>query len=223
MEKIKNILLTLLIISALTSCSERSTNYPSLTVGAEFATNTKDEFFIAYTSNFTGKLESHKDSRLTGSKIQYGGAELQAKYIQLLRKKIPNLLLIDGGQLINDEKENLASTIEHISNLNYDAVLLSDHDLVSLKKITDTKSIPFVNSNLIALDNNDSLTLHGNREYIIKELNGIRIGIIGLTPYKSKLKNEDGLEGILFDDVVLDRPLEGRDIGPLFFCNGNVK
>lgn len=198
------LILTLLILSTFTSCSEGTSKYPHLKISKDFTKpqNPESEIFIAYTSNFNGRLNSHNDEFIKESKIRYGGADLLKQYISALRNNIENLLVIDGGQLINDLALNKDKVTDYISGLNYDAVLLSDHDLISFKNVEDTKLIPFVNSNLISLDTNESLTLHNNQEYIIKEIGGLRIGIIGLTPYKPVLKSEDGLEGILFDDVV---------------------
>ncbi|WP_419172892.1 hypothetical protein [Halobacteriovorax sp.] len=191
-------------MGTLISCSESSQKYNSLKLTKKFSKNTKDSIIIAYTGNLKSQLTPHKDELINGSKIEFGGAQLQRKYLSAIRSELGNILLIDGGQILaGQSKEDGDEVLEHINELEYDAVLLSDHDLISLKNQKNKEiNIPFVNSNLLSLDTNESLSSFNNKEVIIKEINGVKVGIFGLTPYKPILKDEDGLEGILFDDVV---------------------
>ncbi|EPZ51703.1 hypothetical protein M902_1836 [Bacteriovorax sp. BAL6_X] len=162
-----------------------------------------DTIYFAYTSNLNSKVESHNDELIVSSKIQFGGDALLYKFFSAIREKLSNLIVIDGGQILEDKYDLAGELIlGQLVNFNYDAILLTDHELTNLKNKLIPHELPFVNSNLISLDTNSAFTQYGNQEYIIKEVGGIKVGIIGLTPYKPKLKKEDGLEGILFDDIV---------------------
>ncbi|MFG1484605.1 hypothetical protein ABMA77_00970 [Halobacteriovorax sp. RZ-1] len=194
----------MILIGVITSCSDSSRKYSYMKAEKSFLSKKdSDTIYFAYTSNLNSKVESHNDELIVSSKIQFGGDALLYKFISALREKLSNLILIDGGQILEKEYDLAGELIlNQMANFNYDAILLSDHELINLKNNLLPRELPFVNSNLISLDTNSTFTQYGNQEYIIKEVGGIKVGIIGLTPYKPKLKKEDGLEGILFDDIV---------------------
>ncbi len=204
MKKISALLF--LCFSILISCTGGEQKYDNFTLSSKFLKDEKNQdevIYFAYTSSLNSKIVPHQDEFLEGSKIEFGGETLINKYITAMRTKVKNLVLIDGGQILaTDYHLGGELILNNFQDMNYDAILLSDHELLTFKNNVLPDGIPFVNSNLIALDTNSSFIQHGNQEYIIKEIEGVKIGIIGLTPYKPKLKKQDGLEGILFDDVV---------------------
>lgn len=195
---------SLITLGLLSSCNLNKPKYSDMKATKDFIKNiSEDDIVFAYTSSLNSKVEPHSDQLIESSKIQYGGTELLYKYITKMRQEINNLLLIDGGQVL-DKDYSLGGelTLNEVAKFNYDAILLSDHELINFRNNLLPRELPFINSNLISLDTNTSFEQYANKEYTIKEVAGIKIGIIGLTPYRPKLKKEHGLEGILFDDVV---------------------
>lgn len=139
----------------------------------------EDDIVFAYTSSLNSKVEPHSDQLIESSKIQYGGTELLYKYITKMRQEINNLLLIDGGQVL-DKDYSLGGelTLNEVAKFNYDAILLSDHELINFRNNLLPRELPFINSNLISLDTNTSLSSMQIKNILLKRLQGLRLELL---------------------------------------------
>ena len=118
-----------------------------------------------------------------------GGLVERAAYIQAARDANPNVLLLDAGDIntgpalsnmFNAEPDILAYNL-----LGYDAAVFGNHEFdgsrQKLEKQIELAEFPFVSSNI---KDKDGKFLGGN-QYIIKDYDGFRVGIFGITTLRT--------------------------------------
>jgi len=131
-----------------------------------------------------------------------------ATLIKRVRKEHPNVLLIDSGDTIqgsplesfHGRKNNQPPDpmMLAMSSLNYDAMAVGNHEynfgLKVLEKARNEANFPWLSANTY---DKTSQKPH-YKPYVVKELAGVRIGILGLTtpgiPYWDNPPNYAGLE-----------------------------
>jgi len=125
-----------------------------------------------------------------------GGAAF-SKYVDELRTETDNtgegLLILDGGNFFQGHPLGLAdggyTMIEWMNRIGYDAMVPGSYDFISgaqnLNTLSKAASFPFLFSNLICTD--CPLTSENIKPYIIREISGIKIGILGVV--NSQLRN----------------------------------
>ena len=125
-----------------------------------------------------------------------GGAAL-SKYVKDLRKEIMNsdedLLLLDGGNFFQGHPLGMADSgktiIDWMERIKYDAIVPGIYDFIlgsnNLNHLSTLSSFPFLFSNLNC--NECPLTSNNIKPFIIKNINGVKIGILGIV--NSKLPN----------------------------------
>lgn len=150
------------------------------------------------TSDIHSHLEPYKPK---DAKNEIGGLARMSKIIDDTRKIQPNTLLVDGGDApYNTNIGNLfegRSTIDVMNAMKYDAMVLGNHDfdfpLSIMKANAERAKFPFLSANTL---------YNGQRPdhldpYVIKEVDGINIGIIGVTDdeshYYTHPKNVEGI------------------------------
>jgi len=135
-----------------------------------------------------------------------GAAKLSAK-VNELRENNDNVLLLDAGDatqgnnLVTLSKGETAITI--LNAMKYDAMAAGNHEFDygkdRLLEFADLANFPILAANVQNEDGSDFLT-----NYIIKEMDGFKVGIFGLatpeTTFKSHPKNS---EGLTFVDPIL--------------------
>lgn len=110
--------------------------------------------------------------------------------------KYEHKLLLDTGDVLNqmqyqnyDADFNLVIKIMH--TMGYSAINLGPRDLHSwatfVKKSCNTRKIPIVSANVKSSKPVESCI----KKYIIKEVNGIKIGITGVAPQENKVNRPD--------------------------------
>lgn len=132
-----------------------------------------------------------------------GFSKLKTK-IDLLREENPNLLLLNAGDTIHGttlvnvtEGETM---IKLMNEIGFDAMTPGNHDfnygyerLVELKDMAD---FPIISANLVEEDSKKEIF----KPYIIKEIDGVKLGIFGATTeetkFKSHPKNTEGVDFI---------------------------
>ncbi|MBI1804444.1 MAG: bifunctional metallophosphatase/5'-nucleotidase [Ignavibacteriae bacterium] len=140
------------------------------------------------------------------SKPMVGGMEELSWMIDSLRKAQGTTLLLDGGDVMTgtpisefDYKGAAGGALFEMMNLiGYDAWTIGNHDLDisqdNLKKLTAIARFPTVTANLT-----DSLNqfVFGNKQYVVVERGGLRIGIIGhITRDLFHVTNTNNLKGL---------------------------
>ncbi len=132
------------------------------------------------------------------------GAALLAAKINEVRANNENVLLLDGGDAL--QGDNLVTlskgaTGTEIMNLfNYDTMVAGNHEFdygyERLKELEGLLKFPVLSSNVTNSEGKLLLPSH-----IIKDVNGIKVGIFGLsTPETTYKTHPDNVNGLTFED-----------------------
>ena len=148
---------------------------------------------LLYLNDFHGFAEPYQP---IGSPNKLGGISYLAEEVNRLRAKRPTLLLAAGDMIQGNPWANLfegKSTIEAMNAMNFSAMVLGNHEFdfgqEVLIKVIGEAQFPVLAANVHGLP--------GIKPYIVKEISGIKIAIIGLvtetTPSITHPKNVEGL------------------------------
>lgn len=159
---------------------------------------TEKRIIIAATNDVQGNYQATalpvKDSKdKNQGLIRVGGIDVMANYFKILRDTYKNVVLIDSGNVLKDS-QNLQYVSLFYETLGYDAftVGLRDFNLQVpenlgnstglIKRLAETTKTPLVLSNLYDLKTSRLVEWKGTKPYIIKDVNGVKVGILGLIP-----------------------------------------
>jgi 5'-nucleotidase/UDP-sugar diphosphatase len=135
-----------------------------------------------------------------------GGLPAIATFVQQVRDKHKNVLLLDAGDLNTGRAvSNFFKAVPDITGYNYlgyDAMTLGNHEfdnsLDILRKQERLARFPFLSANI--------RTANGNllvRPYVVKRFDGFKVGIFGLTLRETKaIGYPDHVRDLLFEDEV---------------------
>jgi 2',3'-cyclic-nucleotide 2'-phosphodiesterase/3'-nucleotidase len=141
------------------------------------------------------------------------GLAKAATLIQQARKDDPNLILIDSGDTIqgtplayyHNRKNNTPPDpmMLGMSALKFDAMAIGNHEynfgLKVLEKARREASFPWLSANTYRAGTEET----AYAPYLVKEVNGARVGIIGLTtPGVPSWENPENFAGLEFRDPV---------------------
>ncbi len=154
------------------------------------------EIRILHLNDFHGFAEAYKP---LGSDVMLGGLSYLATRTKELRKEKPTLLLSAGDMIQGNNWANLfygESVIEWMNEMRFDAMVLGNHEFdfgqeVLKKRILEAR-FPILGANIEGLNH--------ILPYIIKDLCGVRVGIIGVVtedvPLSTHPRNVAGLKFI---------------------------
>ena len=213
----KSVFIFLLILS---SCSFKKTNQtlkgheelysepdkPSL---AGLRKNER-RVLIASTNDIQGNNSPKRieflDKHTNGNQdIVVGGTNTVGEYFKILRDVYGDILLVDSGNIFSSAQQT-QEVLNFYKKNNYDAITvgLRDFNIQVPSKIgSNTKlfqeaarssEVPMLFSNLYELKTARQIEWEGTKSHLIKEINGVKVGIIGLIP----------------DDVVTQTPVQNR-------------
>jgi 2',3'-cyclic-nucleotide 2'-phosphodiesterase (5'-nucleotidase family) len=154
---------------------------------------------ILYLNDFHGYAEPHQPA---GSSQPMGGIAALAQEAQRLRAGQPSLLLAAGDMIQGNQWANFfqgESSVRLMNALGFDALVLGNHEfdfgLEVLQRRLAEAAFPVLGANVEGLS--------GVRPYVIKEIGGWRVLIIGLvtadTPVMTHPRN---VAGLTFQDPV---------------------
>lgn len=131
---------------------------------------------ILHLNDFHGFVEPFKP---LGSTEMVGGMAFLAVRVKELGKEKPSLLLASGDMIQGHNWANLfkgKSAIDLMNEMEFDAMVVGNHEFdfgleVLHKRISEAR-FPILGANVKGLE--------GFKPYVIKEIRGIRIGIIGV-------------------------------------------
>ena len=166
---------------------------------------------IAATNDIQGHYRPNKiifkDRQQEGQQsINVGGVNYISSYFQILRKHYGNVLLLDSGDLFSSKSQEVNFISDFYSELDYDAVTVGLDDfnikLPSkfksssdfIKDFSAKSKTPLILSNLYEVKTARAVEWTGTFPYLIREVNGVKVGILGLIP----------------DDVVELTPIDNR-------------
>ncbi|MCX8095397.1 MAG: 5'-nucleotidase C-terminal domain-containing protein [Caldisericia bacterium] len=134
--------------------------------------------------------------------------------IKQVKKENPNVVLISNGDNIQGtpltyyftkiEKEKTHPMMLVMNYMGYDAMVIGNHEIQDygydwLVKVQKDANFPFLSANMI----NEATGENPLKPYIIKEVNGIKIGIIGVTTQETNTVTPSyNLKGHKFTDAV---------------------
>ena len=118
-----------------------------------------------------------------------GGSAVLSNYLKDQKKPY---LLLDAGDTFQGTPEgdlsNGEAVIKVMNELGYDAMTLGNHDLdkgqTQLKKLIEMANFAVLGANVI--DKRTGQIFKGLEPYYIKEINGVRVGVLGLTTSKMR-------------------------------------
>lgn len=150
---------------------------------------------IAATNDISGNLgtraikirDNHNKDALH---IEVGGADVLSSYLNILRQKNKSVVLVDSGDVLPSDASDYKAVQDFYSLLKYDAISsgLTDMSMRSaagvnpVKTFAEGSQVPVIASNLYELKTARGVEWKGTTQYHIADVNGIKVGIIGLLP-----------------------------------------
>ncbi len=159
----------------------------------------KEKVTILYTNDLQGRILPYETRWVEGEeKPLVGGSAALATCLKGMRYD----LLLDAGDFFQGTPEGDftggESIIEIMNELDYDALTLGNHEYdqgnENVKRLAKMARFPFLSANII--DEKTGKRVKYAEPYIIKEIEGIRFGIFGLTTSTSFC------EGLRFGEVI---------------------
>lgn len=144
-------------------------------------------------------------SRLTGTDTEMGFAKIAA-LIKESKAENPNTLVLDAGDtlhgmpIVNISKgENALKVLEAAG---YDCMTIGNHDFnygqERLMELNDMAELDMINANILNEKGENIFT-----PYVIKEIDGVKVGIFGLTTPETAYKTSPAnVKGLTFADPV---------------------
>ncbi len=148
--------------------------------------NTDQYLTILHTNDIHGRL---LPLNYKNSKEKVGGAARRAQLINKIRNSNKNVMVLDAGDSFQGSLFfNLfkgKAGLEIFEKIDYDTVELGNHEfdngIEELKKLIMDADYPYICSNLVF--NNDEQLDKRVKDYVIKDYNGFKVGVIGvITP-----------------------------------------
>ena len=164
--------------------------------------STQREIRILHMNDFHGFAVAYKPY---GSDETQGGLAYLAARAEELRAEKPTLFLAAGDMIQGNNWANLfqgKSSIEAMNTMNFDAMVVGNHEFdfgqAILKERIGEANFPVLGANVLGLS-----TL---KPYIIKDLDGLSIAVIGVvtgdTPVTTHPRNVTGLQFLSPEDTV---------------------
>lgn len=153
---------------------------------------------ILHTNDFHGHIKEEAN---------YPGAAKISAYIKLMRQSQDHVLVLDAGDSISGTPVSTlfqgTPIFEILSAMQYDAAVLGNHEFDhGYKKIEQFKNIanfPLICANAFSPDGK----LIADAEYLIKDMNGFKIGIVGLLTKETPIHIiKTGNENLIFHDEI---------------------
>lgn len=158
------------------------------------------KLLIIHTNDLHGFEKPFSDTLIKPDGSKIGGIEYVAGVISKMRSENPNgTILLDSGDNFDGSLLSKLSGGDIVSKpykeLKYDAIALGNHDFIfgvpQLSQFIAKTGVPFLSANLVDLSS--KAELKEVKPYIEKVVQGIKVGILGLTTTSSENTDPDGL------------------------------
>lgn len=179
--------------------------------GPVYAAETRD-LVILGTSDIHGNIDNYDyftDSVPTGSSQR--GLTKIATYVKNVRASNPNTILIDNGDTIQGNPLTyyfnvLDTSVENplaavMNAMQYDSMTIGNHEFNYgpdvLNKFQDEADFPLLSANVTGGSD------YTFQPYVIKDVGGVQVGILGLTPPAVvHWERPENIEGLVFADAM---------------------
>ena len=155
---------------------------------------------------YTNDVHGHPVKFSNLSVPNVGGLPARATLVKEIRRQNKNVLLLDAGDLNTGQAvSNFFKAKPDILGYNYmgyDAMVLGNHEFDNprhiLKEQMDLAKFPFLSAN-VKTRNGDHLAV----PYIIKQFNGFKVAVFGLTTTEAQITgNPDYIKDLIFEDEI---------------------
>ena len=155
---------------------------------------------------YTNDVHGHPVKFSNLSVPDVGGLPARATLVKEIRSENKNVLLLDAGDVNTGQAvSNFFKAKPDILGRNYmgyDAMVLGNHEFDNpihiLREQMDLAKFPFLSAN-VKTRNGDLLGI----PYIIKQFNGFKVAVFGLTTTETKVTgNPDYIKDLIFEDEI---------------------
>jgi 5'-nucleotidase / UDP-sugar diphosphatase len=155
---------------------------------------------------YTNDVHGHPVKFSNLSVPDVGGLPARASLVKEIRSKNKNVLLLDAGDLNTGQAVSnffkAKPDILGYNHMGYDAMVLGNHEFDNpihiLKRQMDLAKFPFLSAN-VKTRNGDHLAI----PYIIKQFNGFKVAVFGLTTTEATVTgNPDYIRDLIFEDEI---------------------
>ena len=151
--------------------------------------------------------------------VQLGGLYKKSTYLEQYRKSQSGLVVVDSGDLLNEDEEIPESVVQSaklkadlivriLKYIGIDAVNVGEMDLVLgvdyLKELVKKHDFPFVSANLV-----DDKGAPIFKRYVVKNVNGKNVGIFGVMGDTSEMVSK--VQQITGETVSVQDPLKAAE------------
>ncbi len=141
---------------------------------------------ILHTTDVHGSLRRPPEHE--AARFPHAGLDRCATLIRQACAENPNHLLLDGGDFAQGTLDSALSrgrrVAEIFNDLAYDAIAIGNHEfdwgVPALASLLEVPAMPVLAANL-RISEDAAPTLRAIRPWIVRELDGVRVGIVGLT------------------------------------------
>ncbi len=159
---------------------------------------------LIYTNDLHGAILPTADEN--NPNLEIGGMARLSSVINDIAGDRKNSIMLDGGDWAQgtfvsgqDKGETMMKLMKEIG---YDATVVGNHDFdwgrPALDKMIDTAEFPVLGANI--LDNSGKI-MDGVKPYIIKEVDGVKVGIIGVASPRTAGDTSPGnTDGLTFEE-----------------------
>lgn len=179
-------------------------------IGAGFLRAERTHVTVLSTTDLRGRI--HPINYFTGEPANHGLAKV-GSLIKRARLLDPELILLDSGDTIEGTPYAYHATIvepdtpnpmmQVMNDLRYDAMVPGNHEfnfgLDALNRARRAARFPWISANICLEGTEDP----ANAPYIIKQVRGVRVGVLGLTtPIVPTWEDAENFAGLDFTDPV---------------------
>jgi 5'-nucleotidase len=154
----------------------------------------KVKIIIFHTNDIHGHIFPYDDKNISENKI--GGFQYLSALLKEERKTNPGrVLFLDGGDFaqgtIWSNLDYGISMVEMMNALKYDCSVVGNHEfdwgMDKLENMLKSSSFSVVSSNVVSKE--DGNFIEDTKPYILKEIDGVRVGIIGISSVDTGIVN----------------------------------
>jgi 2',3'-cyclic-nucleotide 2'-phosphodiesterase (5'-nucleotidase family) len=162
------------------------------------------ELRIAHLNDIHGNIEPQVEKSIASQGL-VGGLAYMGSVVKTIRMEDPETLLINAGDVVQGSFESEVShgkpIMEVMNYLHFDAVELGNHDFAqgrkALYELIDGVEAPILGANII--DAKTSRPIEGVESSIIRDIKGVKVGIIGVdTPKIPEYVRPEEIAGMTF-------------------------